>query len=291
MQRNERVKPTLEAGHIRYWGLILIIGAGLLVALTLGIRDIRRAQSELGQPLGSGSATGIPTIRFVENPSPVPEFTYEDLEGRSQSTSDWLGKVVLLNFWATWCPPCRAEIPDLIRLQTEYADRLLIVGLSMDAEGKETVQSFVDEAGINYMVGMSSPEVETKFGGILGLPTTFLVDTRGRVVQKHIGFANPELYEMEIRALLDLPVNANVETFEDTGQIFLANAANATELPGVDLSQLNPEQRTAALRQLNEQKCTCGCDLTLAQCRINDTTCDVSLGLAKQVVEKILSGE
>ncbi len=265
----------------------MLLGAGVLIALTLGVREIRRAQSELG----SGSATDITTIRFVANPSPVPEFTYEDLEGRSQSTRGWLGKVVLLNFWATWCPPCRAEIPDLIRLQTEYADRLLIVGLSTDAEGKEKVQSFVDEAGINYLVGMSSPEVEAKFGGILGLPTTFLVDTRGRVVQKHIGFANPELYEMEIRALLDLPVNAIVETFEDEGQVFLANAANATELPGVDLSQFTPEQRKAALRQLNEQTCTCGCNLTLAQCRINDTTCDVSLALAKRVVEKIAAGE
>ena len=122
----------------------------------------------------------------------------------------------------------------------------------------------------------------------MGLPTTFLVDTRGRVVQKHIGFANPELYEMEIRALLDLPVNANVETFEDEGQVFLANA---TELPGVDFSQLTSEQRKAALRQLNEQTCTCGCNLTLAQCRINDTTCDVSLALANQVMEKIIAGE
>ncbi len=262
----------------------MLLVAGVLLALTLGVRDIRRSQSELG----SGSATDIPTIRFVENPSPVPEFTYEDLEGRSQSTRDWLGKVVLLNFWATWCPPCRAEIPDLIRLQTKYADRLLIVGLSTDAEGKETVRSFVEEAGINYRIGMSTPELEAKFGGILGLPTTFLVDTRGRVVQKHIGFANPELYEMEIRALLDLPVNANVETFEDEGQIFLANA---TELPGVEFSQLSSEQRKVALRQLNEQTCTCGCDLTLAQCRINDTTCDVSLALAERVVEKIIAGE
>ena len=72
---------------------------------------------------------------------------------------------------------------------------------------------------------------------------------------------------------------------------FLANAANATELPGVDFSQFTPEQRKAALRQLNEQTCTCGCALTLAQCRINDTTCDVSLGLANRVVEKIIAGE
>lgn len=70
--------------------------------------------------------------------------------------------------------------------------------------------------------------------------------------------------------------------------VLLANAKNATELPGVDLSKLTPAQKKAAFRQLNEQKCTCGCDLTLAQCRINDTSCPVSAGLANQVVEKVL---
>ena len=278
-------------GHIRYWGLILLIGAGLLILLPLGIRDIRRAQSELEQPTESGSHPSIQTIRFVKNPTLAPEFMFEDLAGRSHAPRDWLGKVVLLNFWATWCPPCRAEIPDLIRLQTEYADRLVIAGLSTDAEGKETVQSFVDEAGINYLVGMSSPELEAKFGGVVGLPTTFLLDTRGRIVQKHIGFANPDLYEMEIRALLGLPVDAEIETFEDMGQVFLANVVNATELPGMELSYLTPEQRQAALRQLNEQTCTCGCELTLAQCRINDTTCAVSLDLANRVVENISASQ
>ena len=269
----------------------MLIGAGLLILLPLGIRDIRRAQSELEQPADSGSHPSIQTIRFVKNPTLAPEFMFEDLAGRSHAPRDWLGKVVLLNFWATWCPPCRAEIPDLIRLQTEYADRLVIAGLSTDAEGKETVQSFVDEAGINYLVGMSSPELEAKFGGVVGLPTTFLLDTRGRIVQKHIGFANPDLYEMEIRALLGLPVDAEIETFEDMGQVFLANVVNATELPGVKLSYLTPEQRQAALRQLNEQTCTCGCELTLAQCRINDTTCAVSLDLANRVVENISASQ
>jgi cytochrome c-type biogenesis protein CcmH/NrfF len=86
-------------------------------------------------------------------------------------------------------------------------------------------------------------------------------------------------------------VEARIETFEDIGQVFLANAARATELPGIDFSKLTAEQERAALRQLNEQKCTCGCGLTLAQCRINDTGCPVSVKLAQQVVEKIARGQ
>ena len=125
----------------------------------------------------------------------------------------------------------------------------------------------------------------------MALPTLFLLDTNGGVVQKHIGLRNPVLYETEVRALLGLPVEAKIETFEDTGQIFLANAKRATELPGVDLSKLTPEQRKVALREFNRKNCNCKCDLTLAQCRINDTSCPVSEKLAKQEVEKILHGE
>ena len=122
------------------------------------------------------------------------------------------------------------------------------------------------------------------------MPTSFVLDTEGRIVQKHIGLLDPALYETEIRALLDLPVEATVERFEDTGQVLLTNAKNATEFPGVDLSQLNAAQKKAAQRQLNEGECSCGCGLTVAQCLVNDSSCDVSKGIAKQVVDGLLSG-
>ena len=230
-------------------------------------------------------------MRFVKNPEPVPQFIVRGLDGEMLFPALWRGKVVLLNFWATWCPPCRAEIPDLVRLQTKYAGRLQIVGLSLDEGPAEAVQRFAQQVGMNYPVAIVTPEFEARFGGVLGLPTSFLLDQNERVVQKHIGLRDPTLYEMEIRALLGLPVEAKIETFDDIGQVFLANAARATELPGVDFSKLTAKQKRAALRQLNEQKCTCGCGLTLAQCRINDTGCPVSVKLAQQVVEKIARGQ
>ncbi|OFW32962.1 MAG: hypothetical protein A3J28_17740 [Acidobacteria bacterium RIFCSPLOWO2_12_FULL_60_22] len=273
--------------------LIAGISAGLLFILILifGLRDIHRFRPDpSADPVGD-SAKNVPTIRFVKNPQPVPAFTILSLDGQTISPAHLDGKVVLLNFWATWCPPCREEIPDLIELQDKYGGRLQIIGLSVDTGSQETVKRFVEERKINYPVAIASPELEAKFGGVMGLPTSFLVDTEGRVVQKHVGLHEPVLYDREIRALLGGPVEAKIETFDDTGQVLLANAKNATELPGVDLSKLTPKQKKAALRQLNEQKCTCGCDLTLAQCRINDTSCSVSPGLAKHLVDRVVAGK
>lgn len=269
------------------------IGVGLLLLLVLifGLRDIQRFRPDATAGTVSSSVKSKLTIQFVKNPQPVPTFSIQSLDGHTLSSAGTRGKVVLLNFWATWCPPCREEIPDLIELQNKYGGRLQIIGLSVDTGSPETVERFVEERKINYPVAIASPELEAKFGGVMGLPTSFLVDTEGRVVQKHVGLHDPVLYDREIRVLLSLPVEAKIETFEDTGQVLLANAKNATELPGVDLSKLTPAQKKAALRQLNEQKCTCGCNLTLAQCRINDTSCPVSAGLANQVVEKVASNQ
>jgi hypothetical protein len=136
---------------------------------------------------------------------------------------------------------------------------------------------------------MRSRELIAEYGGVPALPTTFLVNKDGRVVQKHEGLFSPGLYETEVRALLGLPINATITTFEDTGQIFLKNAERATELPGVDLSKLTPDQKKLALKRLNTQICDCGCRLTLAQCRINDTSCPVSKGLAEKIVKEILA--
>ncbi|MGA7842749.1 MAG: hypothetical protein WCA34_17650, partial [Candidatus Acidiferrales bacterium] len=113
------------------------------------------------------------------------------------------------------------------------------------------------------------------------------VNPDGNVVQKHEGLFSNELYEAEVRLLLGLPVDATIETFEDTGQIFLKNAVLATELPNVDFTGLNPEQKKVALKRMNSETCDCGCTLTLAQCRINDTSCPVSKKLAAKVVKEV----
>ncbi|MBI4481013.1 MAG: redoxin domain-containing protein [Acidobacteria bacterium] len=273
------------------WLALCVGGLTLALIVLVGLRDIKRFRD--GAPAESADASGkeLPTIRFVKDPQPAPAMALTDLDGKPLSSINWRGKVVLLNFWATWCGPCRAEIPDLIRLQEKYPDKLLIVGLSQDLDPPAKVKQFADEMNVNYPVAMSTEEIERSFGGVFGLPTSFILDTEGRIVQKHIGLRDPVLYENEIRALLDLPVDAKVERFDDTGQVLLSNAKNATEYPGVDLSKLNGEQKKAAQRQLNEQQCNCGCGLTVAQCLVNDTSCEVSKEMAAKVVEELLEGK
>jgi thiol-disulfide isomerase/thioredoxin len=226
-------------------------------------------------------------IQFVKNPDAAPAFQLNDLEGRPLSLGEAKGKIVLLNFWATWCGPCRAEIPDLVDLQKRYADKLEIIALVTDEDDADEVRRFVLQSGINYRVAMTSDEVRRDYGGIAALPTSFVIDPQGRIVQKHVGLNDPTIYELEVKALLGQPVGAKVEYFEDDGQIFLKNAARATELPGVDFSKLSAAQKSVALRRMNAESCNCGCKLTLAQCRINDSACRVSLALAAKVVAQV----
>jgi thiol-disulfide isomerase/thioredoxin len=229
-----------------------------------------------------------PIIRFVRNPDPAPDFKLTSLDGKPLTLAALQGKVIFLNFWATWCGPCRAEIPDLIALQNRYKDRLQIIGLNVDDEEAD-IQQYVQEMGINYPVAVTSNDIRIQFGGIPALPTSFVLDTEGRVVQKHVGLWDPAVYEAEIRALLGMPIMAKVETFEDKGEVFLAHADRATELPDVDLSKLTSVQKKIVLHRFNADTCTCGCKFTLAQCRIWDSACAVSKAATEKIIAEVSS--
>ncbi len=257
--------------------MVVLVAAGVWVAS----RATRPAGSSDEGPSGEKV-----TVRFYRNPSPVPAVAMHDLDGRSITTADLRGKVVLVNFWATWCPPCRAEIPDLVALQTKYRDRLQIIGISQDEGSVEIVRHYAAERRMNYPIVMMTPELEKAFPGIAALPTSFLVDREGRIVQRHVGMLNATLTEQETRALAGLPVNASIEEVDRAQPAKLENA-QATQIPGVDLSALTPDRRVAALQKLNTDPCTCGCDNTVAKCRIDDPKCSTSLPLAQRIVQDI----
>jgi thiol-disulfide isomerase/thioredoxin len=271
---------------------LLILATALVVAAALGlgtsIYALRRTRVAAAQQTSGADAK---VIRFAKDAEKAPPFLLRDISGKIVSTADWKGKVVILNFWATWCPPCREEIPELVQLQAKYKDKLQIVGISEDDDGPEKVVRFAQQHGMNYPIVMATPELIADYGGVPALPTSFLIDPQGRVMQRHTGLYEYDVYEREVRALAGLPVDARVETFADTGQIFLKNAANATELPDVDLSGLTADQKKEALHRLNAEGCTCGCKLTLAECRINDSSCPVSKGAANDVVKRVRAGQ
>ena len=230
-------------------------------------------------------------LQFVDTPAPVPDLVMETLDGRTISMADQRGKAVLVNFWATWCGPCREEVPYLVQLAARYPDHLTVIGVSEDAGGADVVGAFAAQYGVNYPIVMSTPEIKRAFPGVFALPTSFIVDAAGLIVQTHVGLVSPVLLEQEARYLASLSTEATIEMVEPTRQIVLANAAQATEIPGVDLSALTPAQREAALRRLNSDGCPCGCQLTLAQCRINDAACDISPPLVEQVIAEIAGAD
>jgi thiol-disulfide isomerase/thioredoxin len=229
------------------------------------------------------------TIELVADPAILPALTMQTLDGRVLTNDDLRGKVTLVNFWATWCGPCRAEIPDLIKLQDRYPDQLQIIGVSTDEGPTQVVSDFATQFGINYPIVMSTPELNRAFPGVMALPTSFIVDPDGRVVQTHVGLVSPAVLEQETRFLAAIDADITVDLVAEDRHSRLVNAAHATEIPGLDLTVLTPDQRVAALQRLNEELCNCGCNLTLAQCRINDTTCGFSLPLAEEVVAEILA--
>jgi thiol-disulfide isomerase/thioredoxin len=271
--------------------LVLAIGGVLATwAAARYARDVEGRQPPGGPVAALGSAGANVenvTLRFFRNPKPAPAFTLRDLDGREVSPASLRGKVVIVNFWATWCGPCRAEIPDLVALQTKYRDTLQVIGISEDEAGVEVVKRFAAEHKINYPVAMITPEVEKLFPGISALPTSFIIDRDSRIVQKHVGMLTARTTEYEARHLAGLPVDAAIEEVDQTQGLQIVNGAQALTIPGVDLASLPIAKRTDALQRLNSEPCTCGCDLTLARCRVDDPSCGVSLPLAQQIVKQI----
>jgi thiol-disulfide isomerase/thioredoxin len=130
-------------------------------------------------------------------------FMIKDLDGKEVDFNSFKGKVVLLNFWATWCGPCKAEIPGFVELQAKYRDQLTIIGYSVD-DTPAKARAFAEEYKMNYpiLLGEGREDVQDAFGPIWGIPASFLISKDGRVCKKHLGIAPKALFEKEIKALL-----------------------------------------------------------------------------------------
>ena len=135
-------------------------------------------------------------------PTEAPPLRVATLSGDTFELDAHRGEVVLVNFWATWCAPCVVEMPDLVEMQRDFADRgFTVLGVSVDEGNEEAVRTFVSDMGINYPIAIDL-EVGDAFGGVYGLPTTFVIDRSGRIVHRVIGLFPTESMRPEIEKLL-----------------------------------------------------------------------------------------
>jgi len=146
------------------------------------------------------------TTPGITKSSDAPDFTLESLDGKNMRLSDLRGKAVLLNFWATWCGPCKIETPWLVELQNQYGhDGLQVVGVEMGDDGKDEIAKFVKDMGVNYPILIGKEAVGDAYGGVLGLPETFFIGRDGKIVDKLAGLHGKGEIEDSIKKALDTP--------------------------------------------------------------------------------------
>ncbi len=240
------------------------------------------------------ATTSAEAERTSSNFPKAPQFALTSLSGNKINLQDYRGKVVLLDFWATWCGPCRIEIPGFVQLQNQFGDQgLRIIGVSMD-DGPQPVREFYQDFHMNYPVVMGNDKLGELYGGILGLPTSFLIGRDGRIYAKHVGLTDVSVFESEIKELLAAPAGHAVVDFRPVGytssrDIQVSTPAEVNSVvPGIDVSKLTPSEVKEFENVLSKEKCTCGCGLTVLKCRQVDPSCQMSLDAAKTAYAKFL---
>lgn len=135
----------------------------------------------------------------------APDFTLPDLDGNKVRLSDYEGKVVIVNFWATWCPPCRAEIPAFIDLYDTYKDRgFAMIGISLDPDGGRAVNRFLEEYRINYPILLGNIKVTSLYGGVTSIPTSFVITPYSEIYKKYVGYRSKDIFEADVKTLLNI---------------------------------------------------------------------------------------
>lgn len=178
------------------------ITARAALALTLVSFSVAAcgAEEKAAAPAGE-----IKTFVDTSTLKPAGDFKLLDVNGKPKTLADYKGKVVIVDFWATWCGPCKASIPHFINLQREYQEKgLEVVGISLDTTGPKAVGAFAQAQKINYTILMGNDAVAAAYGGIKGIPVAFVVTQDGKIFRKYVGYRDQKVYDSDIRALLGL---------------------------------------------------------------------------------------
>jgi thiol-disulfide isomerase/thioredoxin len=190
--------PARPSRRTAWLGMGAVLAALVLLML---IPDSTPVDPNAPPPAADGSDdTGDGVL--VGKAAPL-QFTLKDMHGADVQLASYKGKVILLNFWATWCGPCKAEIPSLVELQDRYGDDLVVLGFSVD-DTPEKMKPYAAEYKINYplLVGNGREDVQDAYGPLWGIPVSVFIDREGKIAKKHSGIASKEQFEREIQALL-----------------------------------------------------------------------------------------
>jgi len=151
-------------------------------------------------------------VKATDQRKLAPDFTLKDENGATLRLADYRGKVVLLNFWATWCGPCQIEIPWFMSFENQYKNRdFAVLGVSMDDDGWKSVKPFIEKKKLNYRVAIGTEEISTLYGGLDSLPTTFILDRQGRIAATHVGLVSKSEYQDDIVKLLNAKEGISVQ--------------------------------------------------------------------------------
>jgi peroxiredoxin len=160
-------------------------------------------------PWDGTRAVSAASVKPDKERKDAPDFNLKDADGKVVHLSDYKGKVVLLDFWATWCGPCKIEIPWFMDMQRKNKDKgFEVLGVAMDDEGWEVVKPFLADLGVNYRVMIGNDNIAEIYGGVDALPTTFLIDRSGKIAAVHVGLASKKDFEDGIQELLHTPAAA-----------------------------------------------------------------------------------
>ena len=172
----------------------------MILFMTTGIWGCQKTGESNDSLKQTGDSTSNVETQNAKNLA--PDFTLKLTDGKDIKLSDHKGKIVIIDFWATWCPPCRRGIPDLVEIQKKYQEDVLIIGISLDTETKPDVVPFIKQYKINYPVAYGNMEVVAAFGNIQAIPTSFIVDQSGQIVDTHVGLVDKSAYINKINELL-----------------------------------------------------------------------------------------
>jgi peroxiredoxin len=150
------------------------------------------------------------SVKEAKDRKEAPDFELKDMNGKTVKLSDFRGKAVMVDFWATWCGPCQIEIPWFIDFERKYKDQgFAVIGVAMDDEGWPVVKPFLEQMKMNYRVVIGNDRTADLYGGIEALPTTVLIDRDGRIASMHVGLAGKKEFQDAIEKLLETPAQAH----------------------------------------------------------------------------------